>query len=273
MPKAEITIECLWLFARDEENRTVHLLAPSTETCRGGVHGHLQASNHAASAAAPTSAAVPRHTTRLVSGKGAAGPVIDGWALVLDGMPKPANMNLTVTDGPELADLTVSTGRFVRRKFIADSYNREVTARVTLRGGTLTFLDADLEWIFDGKRREIAARAKWVFDDLADLQWTYIGPPEKAPAAGSPVPATLAAIGLDPLDGVYRFTLRCAVETPDNTPARLKPEEVTQHFTSFDALLGRETRRTPRLRVDLDVASGPGVYVSCGSGQGRLSPT
>jgi hypothetical protein len=286
MPRVEISIECLCLFARDEENGVIHVLMPCTDGCHGGVFAYdLQAgSSHdlpGPGAGGSRAAAVPPHTTRFVAGAAGSGPVMDGWALVIDGTPSPVSMDLSKpTDADSsgvLADLTYATGRTVPRKFVQGGWNPEVAARLTLRGGTLKFLDGDGKWLLGRRKIAAAHRATWAVDDVKELLWDYIGPPLETGANPPDMPA-LSSIAPDP-DGVCRFEIRCAVEKPDGTlEDTMKADDIALHFACFETLLGSQTKRAPRLQNIVPPASDSadgaevptGYYIACRSGQAKV---
>lgn len=233
MPKLTLVINCLCLFVRDEQEKTVHVLMPATG--HTGHDGHDGGGGHQH----------PEHLVQVLHrsfDKGQEkdkGRSMKGWALVLGEGDASADTTLEPPVLPPLGDevvnLTNLIDKEIERRLVADQHNPEVAARITLRSGRVTRVVAEAEWELKNRSIFLAHQVTWEMLGVPhDLTWIKLDP-----NAGDPPLKSLKE--LEPEDNLgYRIEIHHVTNEglPPTSGGPLKPEEMAEHFRAFYSLFG-----------------------------------
>jgi hypothetical protein len=253
MAVLQLAFHCLCLYVRDDENRTVHVLMPSTR----GHHPH-----HFAEFQHPSFGGERNARS------------IEGWALVLPaaGGATAHTRSLDPRQDREILDVTAATaaevagGVRVKRELVTGRSDA-VKARITLRAGQVTDTVGEAFWKFDGRKVEMVTHVLWemeIEDVEARLEWHPIG------AGGDPPLVSLSALGrevpLENVPGRDEGRMGYRLDVYHSTLSELKPKDVAHHFRAFYEQLLKHAPTASQLPHNAQ--EGPTVH--CGSAQALL---
>lgn len=225
MATLDLEINCMCLFATDEQAGTVHVLMPATHD-----HGHDD-----------------QHVVRLFHRSfpdQQEGVSMEGWSLELGAKPgegeagtavKPPAVDASGVAKGEIVDLSTVTDRTVSRTLAgADVYPDDLAARITLFHGSVAGReDEGTTWLLNETERVMAHKVVWRIENIPErLSWVDLG------AGGSEPLASLA--DLEPeADGSYRLEVHHVTRKslPPIELGQLDEKAVRHHFGAFYKLL------------------------------------
>lgn len=264
MATLEIEFNCMCVFVAAPDEAIMHVLMPST--CNHAHHGHGDHGH---------GEGVERHVVRILHPKfPPEGISMEGWALDLGG-ESGASADLTLQPMERIGAETIvnltelSGGETISPSLLAKAGHPAINARVTLRSGRLMSAPAEVKWNFKGEPVEMSYRATWRMEVAPDtpLKWSNIGATDPAPVA------SLADLGADAQDGVYRFKIyhvpSRALPPDDAGVGSLELEEVKDHFRALYVLVGVDEPGEDLLPQPPEGAWG---VAHCGIASGALGP-
>jgi hypothetical protein len=216
MPRLEISLNCLCLFAPDPTERVMHVLMPA-------MHHH-------------------QHVIRVLNGRSPE----TGWpmeGLVLRAGPKngaSADVGFTAGsrhNGAELADLSSLAGSLDRGLLTGDP---RAAARVELRSGRIREMNAEASWVVGGRRIAAAHQVVWEVGEVTEdvLEWK-----RHLPTGAAKPFESLDDLAVE--NGVLRLDVYHV--TPDALPPTsrgvLDPAALRSHFRGYYGLQGSDGPR------------------------------
>jgi hypothetical protein len=253
MATLHLEFNCLCLFVRDEKNKIVYVLMPTTHR---GADRHVVRLYHPALPAPPE------------------GKSMEGLEWVLGPATGSAELpSLGPTNDGTIVDVTVASeqpkGQNGKKahKDLASTAHDDVLTRVTLRAGRVIGRASEAEWVLNGEKIDMAHRVVWEIDDVPDtLIWKELQKPDKFPLT------SLADLGPEqPLPGgKMGHHLRIFHTTEDGLPPNdvgvLDEAAIQRHFRHFYDLL----KHTP---TNAQLPHTPPTLIktfNCGVGQALL---